>query len=97
MSHNERERHGADQPVGRAVGVPSAQVPERLVEANDGQRPEDADAGDPYVDGNLDGRSDVRSGPLQHDPTAKTASLDNDLDSTPRSDGQGSKPAVERP
>lgn len=79
--------------AGLVQGVPSAQVPDVLVEANDGQRPAQATGGDPYVDGNLDGRGDVRSGPLQHDPLAPEVSLDAELDSSGRTDGQGSAPA----
>ncbi|GAB3686931.1 hypothetical protein [Angustibacter aerolatus] len=56
---------------------------------------------DQYVDGNLSVRGDVVAGERQADregitTVPETDSLDDELDTTPRSDGQGDDPGLDQ-
>jgi hypothetical protein len=70
-------------------GVQSATEPGAKVEPHGGQVPAELSFDRSYNDGNLDSRGvEPVDGP-QVDPTAELDSLDDDLDTSPRTDGRG--------
>ncbi|WP_426562951.1 hypothetical protein ACPPVT_18775 [Angustibacter sp. McL0619] len=83
------EQDLSEQDLTEQDGVPSATEPGASVQPHGGQPPEELSYDGSYNDGNLDSRGvEPVDGP-EVDPSADLDSLDDDLDTSLRTDGKG--------
>ncbi len=88
MSENPADQHATPPQPAEDGGIPSATVPGASVQPHGGDESPHERQDGTYVDGNLDVRGDVVAGRPQVSPDGER-SLDDDLDTSPRTDGSG--------